>query len=333
MPDISNPQKPVATPADSTAATGTHLGTVLAAQLQDVTPVERAILATVNGQLGVFTPLTHAAGAPPDPNADKNVDLVMASLRSEIAKLQEENQGLQGQLDRLLSKPTAPEDFGTALQQSLDKLQTLLYSMTNPVSNFAVKEFRLETNVEVTVTPLGTVEYRFIPFDRKVDPGALSRLTLQLVPVPKQTTANTFTSQFQPQLSVAAIEGLTADQQDLLHRSGIDTVGDFLSVGTRARSSVELLALLKLDRANMAALVASSQLLTLKGVDGPRAAVLIAAGIDSLEKIAGLKPDDLIKRFNEQRTTMKRNDAAPLDAAGAAAWVAAAAAFLGSEQS
>ena len=334
MPDLTDPQKPATTSAAAAAAaTGTQLATVQVGQLQNATPVERETLATVNGQLGVFTPLTHAAGAPSDAVADKNIDVVITSLRNEIAKLQQQNQGLQGQLDSLLAKPSAPEDFGTALQQSVDKLQTLLYSMTNPVSNFAVKEFQLETNVELTVTPLGTVEYRFIPFDQKVDPGALSRITLQLVPIPKQTTTNTFTNQFQPQLSTSAIEGLTADQQALLHRSGIDTVGDFLSVGTRARSSVELVALLKVDRVKMAALLASAQLLTLKGVDAARVAVLIAAGIDSLEKIAGLKPDDLVKRFNTQRTEMKRTDASPLDAVEAAAWIAASAAFLGIKQS
>ena len=331
MPDPIIPPKPVVPSTESTPVAATQVGTVASARLLNVTPVDRTILANVNGQLGVFTPLTHAAGAPADPNADKNLDVVIASLRAEIAKLQQEKQGIQGRLDTLLSKATAPEDFGTALQQSVDKLQTLLSSMTNPVSNFAVKEFQLETNVEVTVTPLGTVEYRFIPFDQKADPAALSRITVQLVPVPKQTTAKTFTSQFQPQVSIAAIEDLTAEQKALLHTSGLDTVGDFLSVGTRARSSVELTALLKVDRAKMAGLLASASLLTLKGVDGPRAAVLIAAGIDSLEKMAGLNPDDLVKRFTDQRTAMKRNDAAPLDAAEAAAWIAAASAFLGSK--
>ena len=330
MPDTTVPQKPVAPTTETTPVLATQVGTVESAGLANVTPVERTVLANVNGQLGVFTPLTHATGAPADPNADKNLDVVIASLRDEVAKLGAENQTLQGQLNTLLSKPTAPEDFATALQQSVDKLQTLLSSMTNPVSNFAVKEFQLETNVEVTVTSLGTVEYRFIPFDQKVDPGALSRITLQLVPVPKQTAANTFTSQFQPQVSISSIAGLTADQQALLHSSGLDTVGDFLSVGTRARSSVELVSLLKVDRTQMAALLASASLLTLKGVDGPRAAVLIAAGIDSLEKIAALQPDDLVKRFNDERTAMKRNDAAPIDAAQAAAWIAAASAFLGS---
>jgi hypothetical protein len=151
------------------------------------------------------------------------------------------------------------------------------------------------------------------------------------VPVPKQDVGNTFTADFQPQTSIAEIEGITTEQQALLHRSGIDTVGDFLAVGTRARSNIELTALLQTDRVKLAGFLASAQILTLKGIDGPRAAVLVAAGIDSLQKIAVLTPDILIKRFNEQRTKMQRNDANLLDLAEAERWIGGAKLFTGSK--
>jgi hypothetical protein len=175
------------------------------------------------------------------------------------------------------------------------------------------------------------VEYRFISWDEKTDPGTLSRLTLQLVPVPKQSAAGAFTADFQPQVGIEEIEGITPTQQAVLHNSGIDTVGDFLAVGTRARSNVELTALLQTDRVKLAGFLATAEILTLKGIDRPRAAVLVAAGIDSLHKIAALAPDALVKQFNDQRTKMQRNDAKPLDLTEAERLVAAAKAFTDSK--
>jgi hypothetical protein len=333
MPDLKTEPVPsqISKLVTGTALTSPTITALRPETIQNLVAVERESLVTVDGKIGVFTPIIHAPGTAPDPKSDGNISAVITSLRKEIEGLQTEKQGLQSQLSALLAKPTTPEDFATALQHSLDKLQTQLSAMTNPVSNFAVKEFRLETNVQVTVTPLGTVEYRFISWDEKADPGTLSRLTLLLVPVPKQDVGNTFTADFQPQTSIAEIEGITTEQQALLHRSGIDTVGDFLAVGTRARSNIELTALLQTDRVKLAGFLASAQILTLKGIDGPRAAVLVAAGIDSLQKIAVLTPDILIKRFNEQRTKMQRNDANLLDLAEAERWIGGAKLFTGSK--
>src|SRR5262249_38275431 len=172
----------------------------VAGQLQ---PVATESIVQVDGRLGIFTPLAQSAGAPPDPKQEGNLEAVIAALRKEVVSLEEQNQNLEAQLKAQEPAPVAPDDFAAALQQSLDRLQTSLAGGTNPVSSFAVKEFRLETNVHVGVTSLGAVEYRFPKFNEMVEARSLSRLTLQLVPIPRQTTVNVFTpGDFQPQTSI-----------------------------------------------------------------------------------------------------------------------------------
>jgi hypothetical protein len=299
-----------------------------------LTPVAQQNIVTVGGQLGVFTPLTHPPGTATDPDAEKNVQIVVSALQTEVAGLSQENFKLKGQLEKSLGQPRSPEDFATAVQRSLDKLQLQLSAMTNPVCNFAVREFRLETNVHVTITSLGDVEYRFVSMNERPDPGTLSRIVLDLAPLPKQNTAGTFARDlFKPATAVSEIEGLTPDEQAALHQNQIDTVGDLVATGTRARSSVELAGLLKIDRAQLAGLVSRAELLTIQGVDGARASVLAQAGAGSMTALAALSPDDLAARFNAQVAQAARTDLKPIDSAEAAMMVKAAKAYLGRKPS
>lgn len=257
----------------------------------------------------------------------------IAALKQEVARLQTENQTLKNQL-AFVQPGTPPDDFASAVQHALDKLQTQLYTMTNPVSNFAVKEFHLEANVWMSVTPLGMVEYRFVVPGEKVDASSLTKVTLDLVPLAKSGEANSYTTaDFQPGLGIDGIEGLTAPQRKNLHAQGIDTVADFLSVGTRSRTSLQLETVLGVTRARFAGLLAAAQLLTLKGIDGGRATVLVSAGIDSFAKLAALAPEQLMERFNQQRLKMKREDVKPLEAAESASLIRAAKAFCGADLS
>ena len=224
-------------------------------------PVSTDMIATVNGQIGIFTPLTAKPDAPADPKGDSNVETIMAAYRKEIAALQSQVTDLQAQVAKLSNPPVGPEDFSAAVEQSLDNLQTQLSAMANPVSNFAVRDFQLESHVYVNVNRLGKIEYRFVAPSDKIDAAALSKVTLHLVPVPKAAAGAAPAPPAAPELPVEKIEGLSADQVAALHANGVDTVADFLSAGTRVRSSVELTSLLATDRDKLAGLLERARLL------------------------------------------------------------------------
>ena len=84
-------------------------------------------------------------------------------------------------------------------------------NMRNTTSNFAVREFKLEASVFVQVTPLGSVEYRaLVQPGEQAPPQALSKLSLQVVPVPKDNLAGVWTANvFQPDAPVAALPEVT----------------------------------------------------------------------------------------------------------------------------
>ena len=196
---------------------------------------------------------------PPVPPIQIDPAIRIAALQAEIGTLQSKVQQLQGALDAEKAQVRAPDDFATGLQLALDKLQTALSHADNPTSTFAVREFRLETNVHVGVTPLGTVQYRFPAFDEKVEPTSLSRLTVDLVAVPRDRAADA--TEDAPLEDVA---GLDDTQRAVLRQNGIATAKDFLAVGTRARTSVAVASLLNVDRANLSTLVSTVKLLPLR---------------------------------------------------------------------
>ena len=334
-PPSATPTAPSGSPV-STITTGT--GTLASLGTLGIRPTLTAVdpeqIITVNGQLGLFTPLSHQPNAAPDPTADQNLEIVVNSLKTEITGLQRDNAKLQAQLDATANPPRSPEDFAAAVQHSLDKLQSQLSLMTNPVCNFALKEFRLETNVHVDVSALGDVSYRFLQFNEKADPATISKIVLDVVPLPKTSTIGVFTQNlFQPYASVSLIEGLPADVINTLHQNQIDSLSDLLYAGTRARSNVALAALLNIDRVKLAGWLQAAELLTIQGVDGGSATVLIGAGITSLATLATLAPADLVTKLNAEVTALKRTDVKPLDEATATLWINAAKSYVGQSQS
>src|SRR5262245_38336981 len=93
--------------------------------------------------------------------ASTSVTGVVAALQKQVAALRRQNALLTAEL-RAARPHTSPEDFAAAVQRSVDKLQSQLAAMTNSVSNFAVREFKLETNVQLHVTSLGELTYSFV---------------------------------------------------------------------------------------------------------------------------------------------------------------------------
>ncbi|MBP7641118.1 MAG: DUF4332 domain-containing protein, partial [Thauera sp.] len=144
-------------------------------------PVGSSSLVNLDGRLGVFTPVADG-----DSGAD-NTEAVIAALRKELTRLESENAALRRQLAEVeAARKRSPDDFASAVAHTLDTLQHKLAQTTNPVSRFAVREVAIDAQVTVDVSPLGTLEYRFVRPEDNIDPSKLSRIRLDLVPLPRE---------------------------------------------------------------------------------------------------------------------------------------------------
>jgi predicted flap endonuclease-1-like 5' DNA nuclease len=223
-----------------------------------------------------------------------------------------------------------PDDFASAVSHSLDTLQMRLAGLSNPLTDFAVREFSIDARVSVNVTPLGTVEYRFIQPGEAVEPAAVSNVKMTVVPVPKQTQAGSWTPvEFTPTAGVEEIRGIGKRLRQQLNDEGIYTVGDLLHAGGRVRGSVELASLLEVDRYRVDEWLAHAQLLTIRDIDGRIAGVLYEIDVRGLAALADHDPAELAAKFNAQVERTGRRRVAAVTAAQVTAWVRAARVFLG----
>ena len=133
---------------------------------------------TVDGVTGVFTPVTGADAAASTDNLEKIVD----ALRGELASARAESAALTAKLDALRDPPRSSDDLADGLQHALDGISERLGSMANTTSNFAVREFVLETKVHVDVTPVGTIGFQFVRPGEQVNAAALSTVTMTSSP-------------------------------------------------------------------------------------------------------------------------------------------------------
>jgi hypothetical protein len=153
--------------------------------------------------------------------------------------LRSDNLQLRGRIDTLTQRPSAPDDFASAIQQSVDELQQRMANMKNAMSNFAVRELKLDASVFVQVSPVGSIEYRFVQPGDNIEAAAVSRLSLDIVPVPRNDLAGVWTPNlFQPELPISALPEITLEQTRALEGEGLFSIGEFLQVGTRARASL-----------------------------------------------------------------------------------------------
>jgi hypothetical protein len=293
-------------------------------------PVGRPSVVVVSGVTGIFTPVTATPGGPLTEDERKNYQTLLLALQKQLAALEAANAALTAQLEALRNPPRSPEDFATAVQQSVDELQQRLSTTRNPVSSFALKDFRLEAQVMVDVSPLGTIEYRFARPGEPADPATLSRITLELVPLPKSGLDHTWTADlFQADLTVGALPSIEPQQSRILEDNHIFTIGEFLQVGTRARAAAYLVALLGVERARLSAWVQQAELLTLKGTNGATVLVLIAAGFPSLQALAAATPEALLAAYQQARQGPGHAGSVDVTLDQARQWVAAARRYTG----
>jgi hypothetical protein len=247
----------------------------------------------------------------------EELQAVIDRLTRELGELRGQNLALQGRIDQLLVPAKSPDDLASALQRTVDRLQTELASLSNPVSNFAVKDFRLETALTVSITELGTIEYRLLQPGSNVDPNSISKLTLSLVPIEKQRPDGTLSPLlFQPGKELAVL-GMNEELRHTFERNHIFTVGDFRSTVMRAQVRASLIASEKTTQQELALLQARAELVLLAGIDRDIADLLMAAGIDSLQALARSTPEGLMLILTN------------IEKAQLAQWIAAAQAFTG----
>ena len=255
----------------------------------------------------------------------------LAATRGALVGLQERTTGLQAQVGQLVARNgREPDDFASAVSHSLDTLQARLAGLSNPLTDFAVREFTIDAKVAVNITPLGTVEYRFIQPGEGIDPAAISNVKMTVVPVPKQTQAGTWSPvEFSPAIGVEEIRGIGRQLRQQLHEQGIYTVADLLHAGSRVRGTIELAGMLQVERQRVAEWLAHAQLLTIRDIDGRIAGVLYEIGVRSLDGLAAANPETLAAAFNVQVQRTGRKRVAAVTAESVTPWVRAARTFLG----
>ena len=259
--------------------------------LDELTPLGPISVRTIDGVVGVFTPV--AVQGNESPEALTNLQIIVDRLTREIVELRQTNLDLQGRIDQLLAPAKSPDDLASALQRTVDRLQSELASLSNPVSNFAVKDFRLETALTVSITELGIIEYRLLQPGSNVDPNSISKLTLSLAPIEKQRPEGTLSPLlFQPNQDLAVI-GMNDGLRQILEQNHIFTIGEFRSAVMRAQVRATLIASEQTTQQELALLQARAELELLIGVDRNIAGLLIAANIDSLQALARSTPEGL----------------------------------------
>jgi len=256
---------------------------------------------------------------------------VVQVLRDEVVRLHNANLALEDKLKQVIAaQHRTPDDFATAISHSVDSLQSRLYDTKNPVSRFALKEFEIEANVHVSVSSLGTVDYRFLEPEEAVDPNRLSKIKMNLVPLPRETEEGSWTSPaFTPFQDIEEIQGIGEIYQRRLNTHNIFSVSDLLNAGTRLKSRTELASMLEVDRKDLALWLSHAELMTVKEVDGRKAEVLHELGIDSLQSLAARQADELLESYNAKVQELDRKTLKPVDESEVKRWIEAARAFAG----
>jgi hypothetical protein len=307
------------------------LNTLTKADLSALRRIGNDTIVSVGGVTGVFTPIAGAENTPVTADERKNLLSIIDQLKKELASKQDTILSLQQTLNTLRDTPSsAPEDFATAVQQSLDELQQRMANMRNGVSNFAVRDFKLDASVFVQVSPLGSVEYRFIQPGEDVEAAAVSHLSLNVVPIPKNDARGVWTSNlFQPELPVSTLPEVDDTLATRLEKAGIYSIGEFTQVATRARAQAQLEALLGVKRERLALWAQQAALMTLRGVNGAAATVLIQAGLGSFEALAASTSATVQQNYEAARKAMGALTAPAADEALASIWIRAARQYLG----
>jgi len=287
-------------------------------------------LMRINGRYGLFIPLTGAEGQPPSGSETDNIHTIVDALQKRINDLTDENAGLKRRIEEIGKPAHSPDDFAQALQHSIDTLQSRFSTMANSISDFALKEFKLESAVHIDVNNMGLMAYRFIQPGEQVNEQEVSRITVNIVPLPKQQAAGTMTrTSFTPLTAIEEIDGVGDKHRAIFNDHQIYTLADLLTAGTRAKSRVELSAMLGLERKELDNWLGQAQLMTVRDVQGRDARILSEIHINSLDGLANETAETLTERFNTCAKAKGFASIRQLTPERAAEWIATARQFIG----
>ena len=310
---------------------------VTAASLPVFKPVATDEIVTIGDRTGIFTPLTSKGGDNTD-NLSKIVDV----LRGELAEAKSSAAALQAKLDALTAPPRSADNLAEGVQNALDSLADRLGAMTNTTSNFAVREFILESKVHVDVTALGTIGFQFVKPGEAVNAAALSTVTLTVVPIPKPVPDPVDTSGGPAAAGTVAVAGpgggravrgadsplealgLSPAQADALRGAHVTTTSELARVATHATATAELVSMLGVTREELGRYVLLAGLLTVPGLDGTKARVLYEAGIHDVAALAGMKPATVVNRYAKAAASVEGAGRWRPKEADAESWVVAA---------
>jgi hypothetical protein len=306
---------------------------VTAASLPVFKPVGTDEIVTIGDRTGIFTPLTSKAGDNTD-NLSKIVDV----LRGELAEAKSSAAALQAKLDALTAPPRSADNLAEGVQTALDSLADRLGSMTNTTSNFAVREFSLESKVHVDVTALGTIGFQFVKPGEVVNAAALSTVTLTVVPIPKPLPDPADSSAGPASAGTVASAGpavrgadsplealgLSPAQSDALRSAHVTTTSELARVATHATATAELVSMLGVTREELGRYVLLAGLFTVPGLDGTKARVLYEAGIHDVAALAGMKPATVVGRYAKAAASVQGAGRWRPKEADAESWIAAA---------
>jgi hypothetical protein len=228
------------------------------------------------------------------------------------------------------SRGVRADDLAAALAGALDRLQTRLGQTRNSVSRFAVREMEVEVAVELSADPLGHLNFRFARTGEPLHAERLSRVTLRIAATPPDGSAGVWRRDlFDPGLEAEAVPGIGTRLAGLLRARGIDTLGDLIEAGSRARARVELAALARVDRTRVGNWIRHAELLAVRGLEVGHVKVLEHLGLASLPALAGIEAPELAERFNRAIEGKRFEKVDRIGPDQAACWIEAAASFLG----
>lgn len=290
-------------------------------------PVKTDEIVTIGDRIGIFTPLTGK-----DADNTENLSKIIDVLRSELAEAQSDNAALRARVDELSAPARSADNLADGVQNALDELADRLGTMTNTTSDFAVREFVLESKVHLDVTAVGTIGFQFVRPGEVVDAAALSTVKLSVVPVPKpqpdpiDPTIPDAAPASEVRTADRPVEslGLSDGQAQALRSAHISTTRDFARVATHATAQAELVSMLGVTREDLGRYVLIAGLLTVPGVDATTARLLYAAGIHDAATLAAAKPDELVRRL---AAAAKDAGSTPPKVEEVTSWVAAATAL------
>lgn len=104
---------------------------------------------------------------------------------------------------------------------------------------------------------------------------------------------------------IADIEGIGPNFVLKLQNAGITTTEHLLDKAREPKNRSRLAGVTAISEPLLTKWVAMADLMRVKGVSKPYCDLLLAAGIDSTEKLLTYAPNDLVRRLEEQNKTKK----------------------------